>query len=128
MKHSISQHLRAQQEEKRRQEEAQKHQEEEQRRREEERERRRQEEEQRQIFKDKRVRECQVAIGKGHFGTVQTILDLPDIGNDTIVLEELIQTAQAESDELEKCRDEWSKAQALNILQYLRKTLKLAKK
>ncbi len=128
MKHSISQHLRAQQEEKRRQEEAQKHQEEEQRRREEERERRRQEEEQRQIFKDKKVRECQVAIGKGHFGTVQTILDLPDVGNDTIVLEELIQTAQAECHELEKCRDEWSKTQALNILQYLRKTLKLAKK
>lgn len=135
MEHSISQHLRAQQEEKRRQEEEQKHQEEEQRRQEEEQkrleeeqERRRQEEEQRQIFKDKKVRECQVAIGKGHFGTIQTILDLPDIGNDTIVLEELIQTAQAECDEVEKCRDEWSKAQALKILQYLRKTLKLARK
>ena len=128
MEHSISQHLREQQEEKRRQEEAQRRQEEEQRHEEEEQERRRQEEEQRQRFKDEKVRECQAAIGKGHFGTIQTILDLPDIGKDTIVLEELTQTAQAECDEVEKCRDEWSKAQALKILQYLRKTLRLAKR
>jgi hypothetical protein len=116
MEHSISQHVREQ-----------RCQEEELRRQEEERERKRQEEEHRQGIKDKKVRECHVAIVKGHFGTLQTNLHLPDIGNDTIVLDELIRAAEVECDVVEISRNERNNPQAQKILHYLHETLRFAK-
>jgi hypothetical protein len=131
MDHSISQQRHKEEEQgRRRQEDEQRHRKDQERRQqEEEQERRHQEEEMeqeriRQDLKKEKVKECHAAINKGHYGTVTTILDLPDIRTDTTVLQQLIETAKLGYNQVKGCRDEWTKDITLRILQYLQNASK----
>ena len=129
MDHSIEQQRHKEEEQRqRRQEDERRHREDQERRQqEEEQERRRREEamEQertRQYLTKEKVNKCHTAIDKGEYGTVTSIVDLPDIRSDCTVLQQLIEAAELGHNQAKGCRDQWTKDQALRILQYLQRT------